>query len=94
MSDIPKLSGALPLDLHNFRPCDVPSLVEEFVWTCTQEKRIFGEIIHGKGRGSMRALVHSSLSGNPAVASFQLGSSTNQENWGMTTFQIQAIIKD
>ena len=57
--------GDKPLDLHHFKDEDVPSLVEEFVWKCEQEGRSHGAIIHGKGKGTIRELVHFSLSQTP-----------------------------
>ena len=79
----------MPLDLHHFRECDVPALVEEFVWLCVEEKRKSGAIIHGKGRGTLRAMVHECLQGNKSVSSYQLGGLGNHENWGQTTFYLQ-----
>jgi DNA-nicking Smr family endonuclease len=81
--------GDKPLDLHHFKDADVPSLVEEFAWKCEQEGRSHGAIIHGKGKGTIRELVHFSLSQNPKVYNIKLGSTSNPENWGMTTFEIR-----
>jgi len=89
VSDLSKLPASSPLDLHHFKPSDVPSLVDEYVWSCLQEDRNFGEIIHGKGKGTLRDLVHTSLSKNSSVLSFTLGGSGNLENWGKTTFRLK-----
>ena len=91
MDDFVKTKTDTPLDLHHFKDIDVHSLVEEFVWACEQEGRSDGAIIHGKGTGTIRQLVHHSLSQNPSVCSFKLGSSSHPENWGMTTFQIRSM---
>lgn len=93
MDDFVKTKANAPLDLHHFKDIDVPSLVEEFVWACEQDGKSHGTIIHGKGTGAIREIVHTCLSENPNVFSFKLGSSLHPENWGMTTFQIRSTNK-
>lgn len=89
MTDPVKISGGEALDLHNFNHRDVPTLVDEFVWLCLKEGRDCGEIIHGKGKGTLRDLVHSCLSKNSAVETHSLGSVGEMENWGKTTFRLR-----
>ena len=93
MDDFVKTKANAPLDLHHFKDIDVPSLVEEFVWACEQDGKSHGTIIHGKGTGAIREMVHTCLSENSKVCSFKLGSSLCPENWGMTTFQIRSTNK-
>jgi DNA-nicking Smr family endonuclease len=58
------------LDLHAFSPRDVPSVVEDYVAAC-RERGIFAlRLVHGRGKGVQRAVVHRVLRGLPAVVSF------------------------
>jgi DNA-nicking Smr family endonuclease len=58
------------LDLHAFAPRDVPSVVEEYLAAC-QERNIRAlRIVHGKGKGVQRAVVHRVLRSSALVASF------------------------
>ena len=76
------------LDLHQFRPSDVPELIKEFLWSCQHAGITQGVIIHGKGTGSMRELTHKILRNHSGIESFHLGSSSNGENWGQTSFKL------
>ena len=73
------------LDLHNFRFEDVEALLEEFIWSCNRNGFKDGIIIHGKGTGRQRDLVHLILESNSHVSSYQLAG----ENWGKTTFRLK-----
>jgi DNA-nicking Smr family endonuclease len=59
------------IDLHTFSPKEIPSLLEEYLFEC--QKKGFKEvrIIHGKGKGVQRSIVHSFLKKNPIVESFK-----------------------
>ncbi len=59
------------IDLHTFLPKEIPSLLEEYLLEC--QKKGFKEvrIIHGKGRGVQRSIVHSFLRKSPLVQSFR-----------------------
>jgi DNA-nicking Smr family endonuclease len=58
------------LDLHSFRPADVPSVVEEYL--AQAHARGFAEVrlIHGRGIGVQRSIVQSLLSRHPLVERF------------------------
>jgi DNA-nicking Smr family endonuclease len=58
------------LDLHAFAPRDIPDAVTEYVETAW--KRGFREVrlVHGRGIGVQRAVVHKVLSHHPRVAEF------------------------
>jgi DNA-nicking Smr family endonuclease len=58
------------LDLHSFRPTDVPSVVEEYL--VQAHARGFAEVrlIHGRGIGVQRAIVQSLLARHPLVERF------------------------
>jgi len=71
------------LDLHTFRPNEAGDVVEAFL----EESQARGwrevRIIHGKGTGAMRELVHARLRRSKLVASFRLGNETSG-GWGAT----------
>ena len=49
------------LDLHTFRPGETAELVEEYLLVCLEKKISQVRIIHGKGKGVQRKIVHSML---------------------------------
>jgi|TARA_B110000495_G_C22878946_1_gene512623 dsDNA-specific endonuclease/ATPase MutS2 len=75
------------LDLHGFRPSDVKVLVIEYLNECSKKGIQQGRIIHGKGIGTLREIVHSILKSHPKVNSFALGDSTSG-GWGATSFSL------
>jgi DNA-nicking Smr family endonuclease len=71
------------LDLHTFRPADVRQLVEEYVSECAKRDIRHLRIIHGKGRGHLRRIVHSVLGGLREVQSFTTAGE-EEGGWGAT----------
>ena len=70
------------IDLHTFSPKDAADVVEEYIYACA-EKRIYEvRIIHGKGKGVLRRIVHSLLERHPLVDDFSLDSGSS--GWGVT----------
>jgi len=71
------------LDLHTFRPNEASAVLEAFL----EESRAKGakevRIIHGKGIGTLRELVHAHLRNSKHVFSFRLGNETSG-SWGAT----------
>ena len=59
------------IDLHTFQPREIRIVVEEYLFQAV--KRGFREvrIIHGRGIGVQREIVHSMLKEHPAVTSFR-----------------------
>lgn len=76
------------LDLHAFAPKDVRPLVEDYL-TLAAEKG-FGEvrIIHGKGVGTLRRIVHAVLARHPRVAGYRLASDAG--GWGATVVTLRS----
>ena len=75
------------LDLHHFRPNEVKELLVDYIDLC-REKGIYDlRIIHGKGTGALRELVHGQLRKNPQVASFNLGDG-GSGGWGATVVRL------
>ena len=58
------------IDLHTFQPKEIHIVIEEYLYQAV--KRGFREvrIIHGRGVGVQRQIVHSIIEKHPAVASF------------------------
>jgi len=76
------------LDLHTFKPQEVPELVREYLAAC-QERRIFlVRIIHGKGIGNLRRTVHAVLGKHPEVVSFTLDH-PQYGGWGATLVKLR-----
>jgi DNA-nicking Smr family endonuclease len=71
------------IDLHTFSPKEVPSLLEEYLLEC--QKKGFREvrIIHGKGIGIQKNIVHSFLKKSSLVESFRLAP-PEVGSWGAT----------
>jgi len=71
------------IDLHTFSPKEIPSLLEDYLTEC--RKKGFSEvrIIHGKGKGVQRNIVHSFLKKSPLVESFQ-EAAPEAGSWGAT----------
>jgi len=71
------------LDLHTFRPQDIPSLLESYLSECSRTGHREVRIIHGKGIGTLRETVHVWLRRSPRVAGFRLGDERTG-GWGAT----------
>jgi len=71
------------LDLHTFRPQDVKDLVPEYLNACQERGILQVRIIHGKGSGILRRVVHSILAKLPLVQSFATADISGG-SWGAT----------
>jgi len=58
------------LDLHNFRPSDIPSVVDEYVRSALDAGLNEVRLIHGRGRGVQRGIVQNVLEKHPLVVEF------------------------
>ncbi len=70
------------LDLHTFQPREVKDLVPDYLAACRNRGLLRVRIIHGKGTGALRRLVHSLLDRLPEVASYHLAGDGG--GWGAT----------
>jgi dsDNA-specific endonuclease/ATPase MutS2 len=59
------------LDLHSFQPRDVASVVEEYLAQAVLRGFRELRIIHGRGIGVQREIVHSILRRDPRVLAFR-----------------------
>ena len=71
------------LDLHAFRSEEVKSLVPEYIEECRRRGILEMRVIHGKGTGALRRLVHGLLSRNPHVLKFKTAGLSGG-GWGAT----------
>lgn len=71
------------LDLHTFHPRDVSSLIPEYIDECLARGFPQVRIIHGKGKGVLRRIVHAALERHPRVESYKLGDHGSGA-WGAT----------
>jgi len=71
------------IDLHPFRPKDIPSVLEEYLEQSQQAGFHEVRIIHGKGKGVQRNIVHALLRKHSAVESFR-DAPLEAGSWGAT----------
>lgn len=71
------------LDLHTFRPADIPSLLDSYFAECRRRGLFRVRVIHGKGTGTLRTTVHACLRRDRGVAGFAQGDETSG-GWGAT----------
>lgn len=72
------------LDLHTFSPKEVKDLIFDYIEECLKREIMEVHIIHGKGKGVLRRIVHSVLDKHPNVQSYGYGSS-----WGVTVVTLK-----
>lgn len=71
------------LDLHQFHPRDVAALVQDYLDECRARGITSVKIIHGKGIGTLRTLVHQVIARRTDVVAFGLDGET-PSGWGAT----------
>ena len=71
------------LDLHTFRPDEAKQLISDYIDACLEKGIHKLRIIHGKGKGVLRRIVHSALDNHPAVASYRHEPGSGG-SWGAT----------
>jgi len=71
------------LDLHTFAPRDVNQLVPDYIDECIERGFREVRIIHGKGTGALRRIVHAALERHSAVESYRLAGH-GEGAWGAT----------
>ena len=77
------------LDLHSFRPQEVPDLIREYLHACRTRHITQIRIIHGKGKGVLRETVHAILRREPVVRGFHLAN--DRSSWGATLVDIYPL---
>jgi len=76
------------LDLHTFRPDEVRDLVRDYITACRERGILQVRIIHGKGIGTLREIVHATLSRMPVVASCR-PADESAGGWGATIVELK-----
>lgn len=71
------------LDLHTFAPRDVAALVNDYIDECIAKGFTRVRIIHGKGTGTLRRIVHATLDRHAAVERHALAGEA-AGGWGAT----------
>jgi dsDNA-specific endonuclease/ATPase MutS2 len=75
------------LDLHTFAPHDVLSVVDEYLRAAAERGFTEVRIIHGKGTGTLRRIVHAVLERHARVAGFNLAGDGG--GWGATVVRLR-----
>ncbi len=75
------------LDLHAFGPRDIPSVVEEYVRACRERGIMRLRLVHGRGKGVQRAVVHRLLARLPGIARFA-DAPPDSGGWGATLVEL------
>lgn len=75
------------LDLHTFPPGEIRQLIPDYIEACLLEGILDLRIIHGKGKGVLRRLVHAILDRHPNVASYRHEEGTGG-GWGATVVRL------
>lgn len=76
------------LDLHAFRPGDVKDLLPEYIEECRRRGITDLRIIHGKGTGTLKRIVHSLLERDPHVDGFKDAEGSGG-GWGATEVRLK-----
>jgi|AntAceMinimDraft_1070359.scaffolds.fasta_scaffold05034_2 DNA-nicking Smr family endonuclease len=71
------------LDLHVFKPSDIPSVLNEYINACIEKKIYQLRVIHGKGKGVQRKRVSELLAADKRVAGFKTAGEDGG-GWGAT----------
>ena len=75
------------LDLHTFQPRDCADVVDEYVRAAREAGFAIVRVVHGKGTGTLRRIVHGVLANHPAVRSFRLADERSG-GWGATLVEL------
>jgi dsDNA-specific endonuclease/ATPase MutS2 len=59
------------IDLHTFQPREIPDLIEEYLYQAVRKGYREVRIIHGRGIGVQRSIIHSILKRDSRVIAFR-----------------------
>jgi dsDNA-specific endonuclease/ATPase MutS2 len=77
------------IDLHPFRPRDIPGVVEAYLEAAVERGFEEVRIVHGKGIGFQREVVRKILDRHPEVRSF-VQAPPERGGWGATVVRLHA----
>jgi len=75
------------LDLHTFKPNEVKELIPDYIDACLKKNIFQIRIIHGKGSGTLRKMVHSILDKHADVLCY--GQDNITGGWGVTIVDLK-----
>lgn len=75
------------LDLHTFLPRECADVVAEYVRAAQDAGLTAVRIVHGKGTGALRRIVHGVLDRHPAVRAYRLADERGG-SWGATLVEL------
>ena len=78
------------LDLHTFHPREIKDLVPEYLQACRERGILSLRIVHGKGDGTLKRMVHAILKRTQAVCDYRLAAGDGG-SWGATLVQLRPI---
>ena len=78
------------IDLHTFRPRDVPEVVEAYLEAAQEAGFREVRVIHGKGRGVQRGRVQQLLARSPRVERFE-DAPPSRGAWGATLVWLRPL---
>jgi DNA-nicking Smr family endonuclease len=76
------------LDLHTFKPKDIPDLLVDYFEACIDADIYSVRIVHGKGRGILKKRVQELLKQNHMVESFR-NAPPEAGGWGATLVELK-----
>jgi dsDNA-specific endonuclease/ATPase MutS2 len=76
------------LDLHLFEPRDVKVLVPAYLDECLKRGILQVRIVHGKGKGVLRRIVHAALDRHPNVVAYRHEGGSGG-GWGATVVTLE-----
>jgi dsDNA-specific endonuclease/ATPase MutS2 len=79
------------IDLHTFRPADIPDLIEDYIDECIRAGFTSVRIIHGKGTGLQKTRVQELLRRHPQVLSFT-DAPREAGGWGATIVELEKTL--
>ena len=78
------------LDLHQFAPNETREVVAEFIRVCLERNVLQLRLVHGKGKGVQRRIVHSILADHRHVVSFRHEGGSGG-SWGATIVDLSPV---
>jgi DNA-nicking Smr family endonuclease len=81
------------LDLHTFQPREIKELVTDYLAACQQRGILQVRVIHGKGIGNLRRIVHALLAKHPEVIHYTLDH-PQYGGWGATLVTLRKKSSD
>ena len=78
------------LDLHTFRPRDIPDLLNAYFSECIKEGIFSVRVIHGKGKGIQKRQMQQILDKHPLVRRYS-DAPPEAGGWGATLVELHTI---